>query len=264
MLYLGRKMQTLNQKRVFEGKVAFVGGGSRGIGLAIAKKLAEKGAHIVFSYLRSRSDASKADDLLRSFQVRSYAIRGNMGNENQVRKIFETIQKEFGYLDIIVHNAATGTLKPVLDLTGEEWQKSLDINLRALFLSAQLGVPLMNGRNGKIVSISSHGSHRCLPDYSAVGVAKSGIESLSRYLAIALAPQGINVNVVISGIIETKSLKGIPGYQEMVRLAKTKTPAGRIGLPEDIAEVVAFLCSEESRWIVGQTIVADGGYSLLA
>lgn len=257
-------MQVSERRKPFTGKVAFVSGGSRGIGFSIAEKFAERGAHIVFTYLRSRSDASEAERRLSRFKTRILSVRANMGNEEQIQKVFGTIQKEFGRLDFVVHNAATGDLKPVLDLTLEEWQRTLDINFHSLFLCARFGVPLMRGRSGKIVSISSQGSQRCLPDYSAVGVAKSAIETLSRYLAVELAPKGINVNVVMAGTTDTQSLRKIPRHQEMISSAKTKTPIGRIGHPDDIANVVVFLCSDESRWIVGQTIVADGGYSLLA
>lgn len=254
----------VEKRKPFKGKVALVSGGSRGIGFAIADRLAQKGADIVFTYLRSRSDAVKAEEKLGAHRVRVLSIRANMGNEDQVKKIFDIVKSEFGGMDFIIHNAATGDLKPVLSLTLEEWQRTMDINLRALLLCAQMGAPLMRGRNGRMISISSHGSQRCLTKYAAVGVAKAAMESLSRYLALELAPKGIGVNVVMAGTTDTQSLRGIPGHETMLSAAKSKTPAGRLGRPEDIANVVIFLCSEESRWIVGQTIVADGGYSLLA
>ena len=256
--------QPVEKRKPFKGKTAFVSGGSRGIGLAIAEKLAQKGANIVFTYLRSRTDAVKAEEKLAEYHTRVLSIRANMGNEEQVRKIFEMIKAEFGSLDFIVHNAAMGDLKPVLDIKPEEWQRTLDINVRSLLLSAQLGAPLMRGRHGRIVAISSHGSQRCLPDYSAVGVAKAAMESLCRYLAVELASRGIGVNVIMAGTTDTQSLRGIPSHEEMIHAAKSKTPSGRLGHPEDVANVAAFLLSEESRWIVGQTLIADGGYSIVA
>lgn len=254
----------VERRKPFQGKVAFISGGSRGIGFAIAEKLAAGGAQVVFSYLRSRSDAETARQNLSKTHTRILPIRANMGNAEQVRGIFQTIHQEFGYLDFIIHNAAAGTLKPVLEISEEEWQRTMEINLHALFLCAKFGVPLMKGRGGKIISISSHGSQKCLPDYAAVGVAKAAMEALSRYLAAELASQGISVNVVLAGTTETKSLRGIPRHAEMIYSSKLKTPMGRLGQPEDIAEVVSFLCSDASRWICGQTIVADGGYSIVA
>ncbi len=239
-------------------------GGTRGIGLAIADKLAQKGANIVLTYFRSRSDAAKAEEKLSAHRVRVVSLRANMGNAEQIQKIFEMIKHEFGALDFIIHNAATGDLKPAMELKEDEWQRTMDINVRALLLCAQWGVPLMKGRHGRIVAISSHGSQRCLTDYSAVGVAKAAVEALCRYLALELAPKGIGVNAVIAGTTDTQSLRGIPGHEAMLHSAKSKTPAGRIGHPDDIANIVNFLCSEESRWIVGQTIIADGGYSIVA
>lgn len=257
-------MKINERRKPFKNRVAFVSGGSRGIGFAIAEKLAERGANIVFTYLRSRSDASEAEDQLRKHGVKVTSVRANMGNDDQVAKVFEEIKAEYGHLDILIHNAATGDLKPVAELSADEWQRSMDINLKSLFSCAKLAAPLMHGRHGHIISISSHGSLRCLPNYAAVGVAKAGIETLSRYLAVELAPKGIIVNVVMAGTTETQSLKKIPRHEEMLELAKTRTPVGRIGHPEDIANVAVFLCSNEARWIVGQTIIADGGYSLLA
>ena len=257
-------MTHTEKRKPFKDKVVFISGATRGIGYAIASRLAERGAHIIFTYLRSRSDATKAAENLSAHGIRVLPIRANMGNQEQVQEVFQTIKQEFGHLDILIHNAATGDLKPAMELTIEEWTRSHDINVKALLLCAQKAVPLMAGRHGKIVPISSHGSQRCLPNYSAVGVAKSSIECLSRYLAVELATKNINVNVVMAGTTDTESLRKIPRHEEMIESAKTKTPAGRIGHPQDIANIVTFLCSEEARWIVGQTIIADGGYSLLA
>ena len=206
--------------------MAFVSGGTRGIGFAIAEKLARNGAHLVISYLRSRSDAEKAREKLSAFHTRVHFVRANMGNKEHIASIFQTIRSEFKHLDIIVHNAATGEIKPELELAEDEWQRALDINAKSLLLCAQLGVPLMHGRKGKIVSISSHGSQRCLPDYAAVGVAKAAVEALTGILRWNW-PLNISVNAVMAGTTITQSLKGIPRHEEMVRFSK-RTPAGRL------------------------------------
>jgi enoyl-[acyl-carrier protein] reductase III len=138
----------------------------------------------------------------------------------------------------------------------------MEINARALLLGAQRAVPLMKGRRGRIVSITSMGADHVLPDYAAVGAAKAAMESLTRYLAVELAPLGINANCVAGGVVDTASLAPFPQRESMLAIARDRTPAGRLGEPEDIARVVAFLCSDDAEWIRGQLIVADGGYSL--
>lgn len=255
--------QASERRKPFQGKVALITGGTRGIGRAIATEMAERGAHIVFSYFRSRSDALEAEKHLTAKGVDVLSVRGNMGNPAHIVNLFEQIKKKFHHIDFVVHNAATGDLKPTMQLTDEEWTRTLDINTKALLVMAQNAVPLMGHRKGRFINISSHGSIRCLPEYSAVGVAKAASEALTRYLAVELAPHGITANTVMAGTTDTRSLRGIPGHEELLRHAKDRTPMGRIGTPEDIARVVTFLCSEDAQWIVGQTIIADGGYSLV-
>jgi enoyl-[acyl-carrier protein] reductase III len=252
------------RRKPLRGKVAVITGGSRGIGRATALALADRGANIVFSYFRRRADAIEAEKAIEAKEVSVLSVRGNMGNPAHVEALFEQTRKRFHHVDFVIHNAATGDLKPVLELNDEEWNRTLDINTRALLVIARLAVPLMHGRHGRFVNISSHGAGRCLPGYAAVGVAKAASEALTRYIALELAPRGITANTVCAGTTDTWSLRGIPGHEKLLHEAKTRTPAGRIGTPDDIARVVAFLCSDDAQWIVGQTIVADGGHSLIA
>lgn len=247
-----------------KGKVALVTGGSKGLGHAICQILAARGASLVFTYLKSRDDANTAEKVISAYGGRVLAVRGNVGDPEHLDKLFKEIEKEFGHLDILVSNAALGPLKPAMDLTLADWARAMDINARAFLLLVQKAAPLMKGRAGKIVAITSQGSERYLPDYAAIGAAKAALESLVRYLAVDLAPQGVRVNAVCAGTLDTYSLRQFPKADEVIDVASKKTPAGRIGKPEDIAPVVAFLCSEESGWICGQTLVADGGFSLLA
>ncbi len=254
----------MTSSKPLHGKVALISGGSRGIGRAIALSLAERGAHIAFSYFRRRSDALDAEKAIAAKGVHVLSVRGNMGNAAHIAQFFDQVKSRFHHLDIVVHNAATGDLKPVLTLTDEEWDRTLDINTKALLIMARYAVPLMHGRKGRFINISSHGSVRCLSNYAAVGVAKAASEALTRYLALELAPHGITANTVMAGTTDTLSLRGIPGHEQLLHDARHRTPAGRLGTPEDIAKVVTFLCSEDAQWIVGQTIVADGGHSLIA
>ena len=246
----------------FAGQVALITGASRGIGRATAIRLAQGGANIVVNYLRHRTAAEETVAELGGLGVRSLAVRADVSDPEDLDRLFAVAKNEFGGIDILVSNAALGVLRPVMQLEIKHWQKTLDVMGRALLLCAQRAVPLMQGRWGRIVSISSVGSTRVLPNYVAPGVAKAILETLTRYLAVELAPQGISVNAVSGGVIETEALNFFPNQADMLAAGR-RAPAGRLGQPDDLAAVVALLCRPEARWICGQTIVADGGYSLL-
>ncbi|MGH7197777.1 MAG: SDR family oxidoreductase, partial [Candidatus Omnitrophota bacterium] len=143
-----------------------------------------------------------------------------------------------------------------------DWDISLDVNAKALLLLAQSALPLMKQAGGKIVAISSLGAHHFTPNYGAIGISKAALENLVRYLAVELAPLKIHVNAVSGGLVDTDSLKMFPNLDAMKKEFLQRTPGGRLGKPEDLADVVSFLLSPQSDWIYGQTLTADGGYSL--
>jgi enoyl-[acyl-carrier protein] reductase III len=178
--------------------------------------------------------------------------------------MFDELRSEFGSLDILISNAASGALMPILDVDLKSWERSMNINARALLLLAREAVPMMEGRRGKIISITSMGSGRYIPMYGAVGASKAALETITRYLAMELAAKGINVNAVAAGVLDTDSLKRFPNREDLLADARSFTPMGRPAEPEDIARVVALLCSEDADWICGQVIVADGGHALHA
>jgi len=254
--------ETLSNDRPFSGQVVLITGASRGIGRATARLFAMGGADIVVNYLRHRSAADETVQELRSFGSRAVPVRADVSDPADLDRLFQETRDQFGTLDVLVSNAALGMLRPAMDLTVKHWQKTLDVMGRALLLCAQRAVPLMEGRWGRIVSISSIGSSRVLPNYAAAGSAKSVLESLTRYLAVELAPRGINVNCVSGGVIETEALDAFTNKDDMLAFGQ-RAPLGRLGQPVDIARVVTLLCRPEARWICGQTIIADGGYSLL-
>ncbi len=247
------------------GKIALVTGSSRGIGRAIALRLARAGADIVVNFFRNRSAAEETATAIRALGRRALAVRAHVGDEEKVDAMFAAIRAEFGGLDILVSNAASGFLRHSLEQDTRGWDWTMNVNARALLLCAQRAAPLMAERGGgAIVSLSSLGSTRVLPEYVAVGVSKAAIETLTRYLAVELAEQNIVVNAVSGSIVETDALKHFSNSGErMLEAGKTRTPAGRLIQPDDIAEVVAFLCSPEAQMIRGQTIIVDGGYSLM-
>lgn len=246
-----------------KGKTALVTGGSRGIGKAIALKLADNGADVIINYLRNDDAANEVKTLIEAKGSQAHIIQADVGRPKAVKAMFDEMREKFGTLDILVHNAALGTFKPVMDLEVFHWNVSLDVNARALLLCSQEAVPLMEGRRGKIISISSLGSHRYIPHYGAIGVSKAALETLTRYLAVELAPKGIRVNGVSAGLIDTEALQLHPHYEKLKQEGVSRTPAGRIGTPDDVARVVLFLASDESSWIYGQTIIADGGLDLI-
>jgi len=245
-----------------EGKVALVTGGSRGIGRAIAIRLAEVGADVAINYLRQRAAAEETLTAIRAVGRRALAIRANVGEHENIHTMVEEIKNEFGRLDILVSNAASGVLKPAMELTEKHWQWTMDINAGTLLPLAQHAVPLMGAEGGHIIAVSSLGSVRAIPNYAAVGASKAALESLIRHLALELAPKKICVNAVSAGVVDTDALKYFPNREEMLEHSGQRTPTGRLTTPEDVANAVLFLCSGLAAQIQGQTIVIDGGYSI--
>lgn len=245
-------------------KVALVTGSSRGIGKLIALKLAKEGYNLVVNYNRSKKAAEETAAEIEALGAKALVVKGNVGDPKKIKEMFEKIANEYGRLDVLVNNAASGVQKPAMELEEKHWDWTMNINSKALLFCAQEAAKLMkkNG-GGKIVSISSLGSIRYLENYTAVGVSKAALEALTRYLAVELAEKGIVVNAVSGGVVDTDALKHFPNREEMLREAIERTPAGRMVEKEDIANGVMFLLSKESEMIRGQTIIIDGGMSLL-
>lgn len=245
----------------FSGKTALVTGGSRGIGEAISRAFGRCGARVLVNF---REDAASADATVAAIErsgADARAIRANLAHPDDVRSLFGEVAKGGG-LDFLVHNAALGSFKPVLELRANQWDLTMSVNARGLLLCAQHAAPLMRGRGGAIVSVSSLGSSRVVPAYGAIGPSKAALESLSRSLAVELGEDGIRVNAVSAGVIDAPSIRAHPASEELFERARRQTPGGAIGTRDQVADVVLFLCSPLASWIVGQTIVADGGMSL--
>jgi enoyl-[acyl-carrier protein] reductase III len=245
----------------FAGQRALVTGGTRGIGAVIAAQLAAAGAHVFVNYARDDAGAQRTAAELEQHGGLVTIAKANLVDPNAIKAMFDLIAAS-GPLDILVHSAAIGSFKPSLSVRANQWDLTMAVNAKALLLCAQHAAPLMEHRRGRIVAISSLGGTRVIPSYGAIGVAKAAMESLVRYLAIELAPRGIGVNAVAGGLVDTASIRLHPLHRQLEQEALARTPAGRIASPADIARVVLFLCSRDSEWIVGQTIVADGGASL--
>jgi enoyl-[acyl-carrier protein] reductase III len=247
-----------------QNKTALITGASRGIGRAIAHRLAQMGANIALNYVRNEEAAKQTASEVAKYGVKVLPIQANVGDPKDIDRLIETALKEFGSIDVLIHNAALGAFKPVHKLKLNQWELSLDINAKAFLLLTQKVLPSMEPKKeGIIIGLSSLGSHRFIPDYGAIGISKAALETLVKYLGVELAPKGIRVNCVSGGLVDTDALKSFPKYAELKKEVVSRTPAGRIGEPDDLARIVAFLASPESSWIYGQTIVADGGLSLI-
>jgi enoyl-[acyl-carrier protein] reductase III len=242
-----------------EGGAVLVTGGSRGIGKAIAARFAELGAaRVAIGYLRNDAAAEATAEELRAIGAEVTLVRGNIAGERVMAEI-----DALGPLDAVVHNAATGVIRPALEVEDKHWDWTLGANARALLSLARASAPSMKP-GSSIVAISSLGSTRVLENYVLVGTSKAALESLVRYLAVELAPRGIRVNAVSGGVVDTQALDHFPNKEEMLRVARERTPAGRMVEASDIADAVAFLCSPQAEMVRGQTLVVDGGFSLPA
>jgi enoyl-[acyl-carrier protein] reductase III len=201
-----------------------------------------------------RRAAEETAEELRAL-ARSHAVRGNVTSDRVVEEV-----RALGPLDVLVHNAATGVVRPALETDDKHWDWTMNANARALLSLARVTAPQM-APGSSIVAISSLGSHRVLENYVLVGTSKAALESLVRYLAVELAPRGIRVNAVSAGVVETGALEHFPNREEMLAAGRAN-PVGRLVAPEDVAGAVAFLCSPDAEMVRGQTLIVDGGYSL--
>jgi enoyl-[acyl-carrier protein] reductase III len=233
-----------------------VTGGTRGIGRAIALRFANAGAgRIALGYMRNDSAAEEAASELRALGAEVTLVRGNITSARVLEEV-----GALGPLDALVHNAATGVIRPALETEDKHWDWTMNANARAFLQLARVAAPQMKP-GASIVAISSLGAQRVLENYILVGTSKAALESLVRYLAVELAPRGIRVNAVSGGVVDTGALEHFPNRDEMLA-AGSANPVGRLVEPGDIAGAVAFLCSPDAKMVCGQTLVVDGGFSL--
>jgi enoyl-[acyl-carrier protein] reductase III len=255
-----------NPELPFLDKIALVTGSGRGIGRAIALRLAKGGADVVINFVRNQAPAEEAASIIRDMGRRAIVVKANLAKPEDIDVLFAKTVAEFGGLDIFISNAASGFNRPGMEQKITGWDWTLNVNARAFLFAVQHAAPLMEARQGgAIVAISSLGSTRVLPDYIAVGASKAALEALTRYLAVELSPKNIIVNAVSPGIVLTDALQHFTALGDPTAIQRilANTPAGRMVQPEDVAEVVAFLCSPAAGMIRGQVLVVDGGYTLI-
>ena len=247
------------------GRTALVTGGSRGIGRATALRLAQAGADVIVNFVTSQSDAREVTEQIASMGRRSATVKADVSEPEDISSMMEFIGNSFGNLDILVSNAASGGFRNLMDATPKHFEATMNTNVRALMLLTQAAVPLMPPAEArrKIIGLSSHGSHRALPAYGLIGASKAALESLVRHLALELGNSGINVNVLLAGLVETDSTRGFPGSEQAFELVAQRRLVNGLPLsPEAVADSILFLASPLSDLIQGQTIVVDGGETL--
>jgi NAD(P)-dependent dehydrogenase (short-subunit alcohol dehydrogenase family) len=243
-------------------KTAIVTGARRGIGRAIALALAREGANVVVSDI-SQKDCQKVVDEIERMGRRGLALKCDVSSSDDVEAMIRRTVAEFGRLDILVNNAGIIAYKPFLELTDEDWDKTLNVNLKGQFLCARAaGRDMVKNKKGRIINIASISSGGCgiaFPLIAHYTASKGGVVALTEALALELTPQGINVNAICPGAIDTDMAKGAKESGQLAQVL-ARIPKGRLGQPEDIASLAVFLASEESDYISGAAIVIDGGW----
>jgi enoyl-[acyl-carrier protein] reductase III len=253
------------QTKPFAGKIALVTGGTRGIGRAIALKLARDGADVVVNYSRREEDALRVVDELKDYDIESFAVKADLSNLEEIHDLFAQIKDRCGGLDFLINSAARGLERPrnAIASLPNHLRHTFEINVLGPWFCTKEALPLLEARGGgAVVNLTSLGSQRYMPHYAAVGVTKGALDTLTMYLAVELAPLKIRVNGVCpSWVEETGGVIALP--DDFGEALRRSIPAGRHVNTDDVANLVAFLCSPAAEMIVGQTIVLDGGVSLL-
>lgn len=243
-------------------QVALVSGAARGIGRAIALKLAAAGCDIAANYYNSADEAEALCAEIRALGRRAVALQASVGIPASVDDLFTELRKHFDRVDIVVSNAASGVLKPTIEMTLKHWRWCMETNALALNLLAQRALPLMPPGGGRIIALSSLGASRAMPNYGFIGASKAALESLVRSLAQELGPRGVRVNTVSAGVVDTDALAYFPNRDEVLAGFAARTPAGPVLTPQDVADAVYLLCLPEANMINGHTLIVDGGFAI--
>jgi enoyl-[acyl-carrier protein] reductase III len=248
--------------------VALVTGSSRGIGRATSLLLARQGFDVVIHYRREVEAAEAVAKEAEAAGARTLVVGADLAEAEASPELLATVGEHFGRLDVLVANAASTVFRPLLEVEARHFELTWRTVVQSFFLLVQGAVPLMAGRPGTVVAVSGIDTVRVMENHGLLAAAKAALEQLVRYLAVELATRDIAVNGVMPGFVSTDSSRHwgdtsyTGGHVAMNRDAAAATPAGRVAEPEDIAEIVAFLCSPSGRWLRGQTLVADGGITL--
>jgi 3-oxoacyl-[acyl-carrier protein] reductase len=241
------------------GKVAIVSGASKGIGAAIAERLAEDGAEVVVNYSKSSREAEAVVSRIQAKGGKARAVQADVSKHTEAKALVDATVRESGKLDILVNNAGVFEFLPLSNVHEEHFDRQFDLNVKGLLFASQAAASAFGDRGGSIINISSVASQSAIPNASVYSATKAAVDAITRSLAAELGPKKILVNSVLPGMTETEGVQAMQGSKEMRAYAVPQTPLGRIGQPRDIANVVSFLASDEAGWITGQAIPVSGG-----
>ena len=249
-----------NSKKL-TGKTAIVTGASKGIGAAIAKKLAAEGAAVIVNYSSSKAGAAKVTKEITSLGGKAVAVKANLSKPREIEQLFAKAKKAFGRVDILVNNAGIYEFLPLEKVTEKHFHNQFNLNVLGLLLASQAAARQLNGAGGSIINISSIVSTLAVPESAVYSGTKGAVDAITRSLASELGRRGIRVNAIRPGMVETEGARSIGiTKSDLRKQVESQTPLGRIGQPQDITGAAVFLASDESSWITGETFVVSGGY----
>ncbi len=242
-------------------KIAIVTGASKGIGAGIAKELARNGAKVVVNYARSKTEADQVVAAIKQAGGEAVALQGDVSRPEDVKKLFAETKKAYGKLDILVNNAGVYEFASLEELTPEHFHRMFNLNVLGLLLATQEAAAAFGAQGGSIINIGSVAGKSAVPTFSVYAATKAAVDSVTRSIGAELGPKGIRVNAINPGMVETEGTKAADiTDSDFRKVVEAQTPLGRIGQPEDIAPAVAFLASDDARWITGETLYISGGY----
>lgn len=247
---------------VFANKVALITGGARGIGKATALKLAESGCDIAIVYYNSSDEAMLLVEEIKALGRRAIAIQANVADHSSVKEMYVQFREHFSQLDFLVSNAASGVLKPALQMSTKHWRWCMETNALALNHLVSEGRSMMP-RGSRVIALSSLGASRAIPNYAFIGASKAALEALVRSLSLELAEFGISANTISAGVVDTDALKHFPNRQQLLDEYQATSLAAQPLTPQDVANTVYLLCLPEAEMIKGHTLFVDAGYSVV-
>jgi 3-oxoacyl-[acyl-carrier protein] reductase len=244
-----------------EGKVAIVTGASKGIGAAIARKLAGAGASVVVDYASAKEDADRVVAEIAAGGGKAIAVQADVSKAADVKRLFAESRRAFGALDVLVNNAGVYQFAPLDDLTESDFHRQFDVNVLGILLATREATRHFGPEGGRVINIGSVASARAMPASVVYTATKHAVDGITRVLAVELAPRRIRVNSINPGGVETEGAHriGMIG-SDMEKQVVAQTPLGRLGQPEDVARVALFLASPDSDWMTGELLLASGGF----